>query len=59
MSTAPLKTPGGDHATELEHHATEDRRRRPSCREGVCDKKVGLCEDMRMDTRRNIGVEDH
>jgi hypothetical protein len=29
-------------AIELEHHATEDRRRRPSCREGVCDKKGSL-----------------
>ena len=42
-------------ATELEHHATEDRRRRPCCREGVCDKRVGLCEDGHQEKHRSGG----
>ena len=44
-------------AIELEHHATEDRRRRPSCREGVCDKKkkARLCEDEHQEKHRSGG----
>ena len=39
-------------ATELEHHATEDHRRRPSCQKGVCDKRVGLCKDGHQEKHR-------
>ena len=40
-----------------EHHAIEDRRLRPSssCREGVCDKKVGLREDGHQEKHRSGG----
>ena len=56
-----IATAGADNqnhtyrATELEHHANEEPRRRPSCRDGICDKRAGLCEDGHQEKRWSGG----